>query len=149
VIALSIALLPFLQVLKAKRVHLQKPYVLLPVYTREYGLESFQVSLKSQQLLNTTNTTRQLLMLPSQLPQPIVPLPPWDPSKNVWKVKRLGSEHALLFVSLNVNNVSYYLDLDFRGQLIWINCKWKPEDKQNTWTMWVEKFKPNQLHVSR
>jgi hypothetical protein len=33
--------------------------------------------------------------------------------------------------------------------LIWINCKWTPEDKRSTWTKLVDKFKPSQLQVSQ
>lgn len=148
-IALSIALVPLLQVLKARTTRLGESYFLLPVFTRDYAVDKYEAISRSQYAL-TVNTSRRLLLFPfDYVPPQNVKLPPWDPYLDAWKVRRHLSEESLLFVKINVANVSYFLDLDFRGQLTWINCKWKPKDKRSTWTKFTDKFKANQLHVSR
>ena len=97
----------------------------------------------------SVNTSRRLLAFPNDLPPENENLPAWNPDINAWQVRRHLTEESLLFVKVNVGGVTYFLDLDFRGRLNWINCKWKPKDKKGTWTNIIDKFKPSQLHVSQ
>lgn len=147
VIALSVGVLPLLQVKKARTARRQDSYIVLPVFTRQNELDYYEAP--SSQYLNTVNTTtRRLLLDPfDKVPIPRVPYPKWRPERNTWDVMRL--RESLLFVRMKVVNVSYHLELDFRGHLTWINCKWIPEDKRGKWTKFVEKFKPHQLVVSQ
>ncbi|KAG0589408.1 hypothetical protein KC19_1G018900 [Ceratodon purpureus] len=143
VIALSIGLLPWLQLLKARTAGLRQSYVFFPVYTRDHGLdfEGEAMSGSSPYSMSVNVTTRRLLKH-DYSSRKAEKIPPWDPHINTWQVRRHLSEESLLFVRMNVADVTYFLDLDFGSQLIWINCKWSPKDKRGTWSKFVEKFKP-------
>lgn len=141
VIALSVALFPWLQLVKVRRTRVQESYVLFPVFAKDYGLDKGK-AMSGSQYSTSANTTRRLLVYPQD-----GKVPRWDPHINTWQVRRHLTKESLLFVRMKVADATYFLDLDFRGHLIWINCKWTPEDKRSMWTKLVDKFKPSQLQV--
>ncbi|XP_024369562.1 aspartyl protease APCB1 isoform X4 [Physcomitrium patens] len=147
VIALSTALIPWLQVLKSKTVRLEESYVVLPLFVRDYRLDKGNLSSSGYGM--PVNTNRRLLVWPLDYiaPRDGPSLPPWDPRINTWEVHRHLSEvEALLFVKMTVANVTYFLDLDFRGYFSWINCNWKDKRKRNTFSKLIDVLKPKQLH---